>query len=126
MFSSRVIWDKKPQNENFKSFSLIPESRENIILLLDNYNNLYKNLNFEKRKFNLQGWVTKKDGRLQKARFLRINQSPCFKVNFHSGKFQPVQYGMIRFLLFSEYISCSCEEIFSENKRKRIIPYRTG
>ena len=33
---------------------------------------------------------------------------------------------MVRFLLFSEYISCSCEEIFSENKRKCTIPYRTG
>ena len=26
-------------------------------------------------------------------------------------------YGMVRFLLFSEYISCSHEEIFHENKR---------
>ena len=48
------------------------------------------------------------------------------KANINSGKFQPVRYGMVRFLLFPEYISCSCEEIFSENKRKRTIPYRTS
>ena len=38
--------------------------------------------------------------------------------NIHSGKFQPVRYGMVRFLLFSEYISSYEQEIYSENKRK--------
>ena len=48
------------------------------------------------------------------------------KANIHSGKFQPVQCGMVRFLLFSENISSRVQEIYFENKRKRTIPYRTG
>ena len=41
------------------------------------------------------------------------------KANIHSGKFQPVRFGLIRFLLFSEYNYRSREH--SENKRKRLI-----
>ena len=33
---------------------------------------------------------------------------------------------MVRFLLFSENISSREQELSSENKRKRTIPYRTG
>ena len=40
------------------------------------------------------------------------------KANINT-KFELVRYGMVRFLLFSEYYSCSREEIFSDNKRKR-------
>ena len=45
------------------------------------------------------------------------------KAKINSGKFQPRK---VRFILFQEDISCSDEEIFSENKRKHTIPYRTG
>ena len=40
-------------------------------------------------------------------------------------RFQPVRYGMVLFLLFSDNISSREQEIYSENKRKRTIPYHT-
>ena len=47
---------------------------------------------------------------------LRASINKFLKANIHSGKFQEVWYAMVRFLLFSEYISCSRKEIFSEWK----------
>ena len=41
----------------------------------------------------------------------------CPKANIHPGKFQPVRYGMIHFLLFSEYIFCSRKEKILKTKR---------
>ena len=40
-------------------------------------------------------------------------------INIHSGKFHPVRYCTVPFLLFIEYISSREQEIFSEIKRKR-------
>ena len=42
------------------------------------------------------------------------------KANIHSGKFQPVRYGMVRFLLFSE----NMKKYFLRTKEN--VPYRTG
>ena len=80
---------------------------------------IFKQLSNWKWKFKIPSLKRENRGKSGKSNpnYLR------FKANIHSGKLQPVRYGMVRFLLFSEYISCSREEIFSENKRKRTIPY---
>ena len=64
----------------------------------------------------------------KKSHIAKLLSFKCYyvKANIHSGKFQPVRYGIVHFLLFSENVSCSREEIYSENKRKCTIPYRTG